>query len=488
MKKLLAVLLTVCLLSTLWTVFAVAEDKPTIVVNTFAQEHEKAMYEEVIKQFEEENNCIVDFRVSGDQYWPELEASLTAGNAPDVFYLGVGDVRKRVWTGAVAALDDYLDVSTLDNIWPEALNLYKYDEESNKLGEGKIYGLPKDFSAVSMTVNKAIIRKRDAEIKQAIADGILPFYPEIDENGNLPVYTFTEFANLCKICTFEDETLPETAGSKQVYGTHLWEDFCLKPFIWGAGGDYLNEDCTEVLFSSDKFIEGYEGFMKIVEVGGSGSSTDETSGYLKFLAGRCAFFPCGTWDVGAFQAIEEDEAVNPGKSWFDFDVAPWPISDEYASLSIEERQDKWVGRLDSVGFCISAQSKYPELAAKFAYAMSADPEVQRFLAKKGGQLPNLMEMAEGEYLTDDSYFPETRVVFVKMLEGQNGHREVSSMTWNDLWLTEGFNTGLTSVWSFYEKSDLGVTPMDVRTYCESIQDNAQQLLNDAIDDMEAMKP
>ena len=114
--------------------------------------------------------------------------------------------------------------------------------------------------------------------------------------------------------------------------------------------------------------------------------------------------------------------------------------------------------------------------------------MQRFLAKKGGQLPNLKEMAEGEYLTDDSYFPETRVVFVKMLEGQNGHREVSSMTWNDLWLTEGFNTGLTSVWSFYEKSDLGVTPMDVRTYCESIQDNAQQLLNDAIDDMEAMKP
>ena len=101
MKKLLAVLLTVCLLSTLWTVFAAAEDKPTIVVNTFAQEHEKAMYEEVIKQFEEENNCIVDFRVSGDQYWPELEASLTAGNAPDVFYLGLADVRKRVERVAV---------------------------------------------------------------------------------------------------------------------------------------------------------------------------------------------------------------------------------------------------------------------------------------------------------------------------------------------------------------------------------------------------
>ena len=488
MKKLLAVLLTVCMLSTLWIAFAAAEDKPTIVVNTFAQEHEKAMYEEVIKQFEEENNCIVDFRVSGDQYWPELEASLTAGNAPDVFYLGLADVRKRVWTEAVAPLDDLLDVSTLNTIWPEALNLYKYDAETNTMGEGKIYGLPKDFSAVSMTVNKAIIKKRDAEIKQAIADDILPFYPEIDENGNLPVYTFTEFAELCKILTFEDPTLPETAGSKQVYGTHLWEDFTLPPFIWGAGGEYLNEDATEVLFSSDKFIEGYEGFMKIVELGGSGSSTDETSGYLKFLAGRCAYFPCGTWDVAAFQAIEDDEAVNPGKSWFDFDVAPWPISDSYKDLSIEERQDKWAGRVDSVGFCVSAQSKYPELAAKFAYQMSANEDVQRFLAKKGGQLPNIVSMAEGEYLDDDSYFPETRVVFVRMLQGQNGHRVPTVPTWNALWYSEGFISGVGSVWSYYEQKDAGVQPMSCREYCESIQDNAQQLLQDSIDDMEAMKP
>lgn len=490
MKKMLALVLALSVLMTLPIIstVAVAEDVPTIVVNTFAQEHEKAMYEEVIAQFEKDNNCKVDFRVSGDQYWPELEASLTAGTAPDVFYLGLGDIRKRVWSEQVAALDDLLDVETLSAIWPEALNLYKYDADTDTLGEGKIYGLPKDFSAVSMTVNKAILEKRRAEIEAAVTDGTLPFYPEIDANGNLPVYTFTEFANLCKILTFEDPTLPETAGSTQVYGTHLWEDFTLPSFIWGAGGDYLNEDATKVLYSSDKFIEGYEGFMKIVEVGGSGSSSDETSGYLKFLAGRVAYFPCGTWDVGAFQAIEMDEAVNPNKEWFDFDLAPWPISDEYADLSIEERQDKWAGRVDSVGFCVSANSKYPELAAKFAYQMSADPEVQRYLAQRGGQLPNLVDMAEGEYLTDDTYFPETRVVFVRMLEGQNGHRVPTSLTWDDLWHSEAFVTGVTSVWSYYEGSDLGVTPMSVREYCESVQDNAQMLLNDAIDTMEALRP
>lgn len=486
MKKVLAWVLTLAMV--LGVAGAVAESKPVLTVSVFAQEHEQAMYREVIAKFEQENNVTVDFQVAGDQYWPELEAALTAGTAPDVFYLGTGDIKRRVWTDTVEALNELLEVESLNKIWPEALNLYKYDSETNTLGEGAIYALPKDFSAVSMTVNKAIIEKRRAEIEALIADGKLPFFPEIDEKGNLPVYTFTEFATLCAALTFEDETLPATSGSKQVYGTHLWEEFTLQPFIWGAGGDYLSEDHTKVLFNAPEFIEGYEGFMKVVEMKGSGLSTDETSGYLKFLAGRVAYFPCGTWDVGAFQAIETDEAVNPGKSWFDFDVAPWPISDKYADLSIEERQDKWAGRVDSIGYAVSKTSNNKELAAKLAYTLSADEEVQRFLAKQGGQLPNIMDMAKGEYLTDDSYFPESRVVFVNMLSGQNGRRVPTTYTFNGLWHSEGFLPGLSAVWSHYEGSDLGVTPMNCADYLNSIQDNAQSLLDEAIDDENMLNP
>lgn len=460
----------------------------TLKVSVFAQEHEQAMYKEVIAKFEEANGVKVDFQVAGDQYWPELEAALTANTAPDVFYLGLGDIKKRVWADKIVSFDELLDVASLNKIWPEALNLYKYDVASNILGEGAIWALPKDFSAVSMAVNKAIVEKRRAEIEALVANKSLPYFPEIDANGNLPVYTYSEFATLCKALTFEDASLPETAGSKQVYGTHLWEDFTLQPFIWGAGGEYLSEDRTKVQFNSPEFIEGYEGFMKIVEMGGSGLSTDETTGYLKFLAGRCAYFPCGTWDVGAFQAIENDTAVNPDKSWFDFDVAPWPISDKYASLSIEERQDKWAGRVDSIGYCVSKESPNQALAAKLAYTLSADEDVQRFLAKQGGQLPNIQEMAEGEYLTDDSYFPESRAVFVNMLKGQNGHRVPSTLTFNGLWHSDGFIAGVDSVWSYYEKSDKGVEPMSVSDYCNSIQENAQSMLDQAIADEADVNP
>ncbi len=462
--------------------------KKTLSVSVFAQEHEQAIYKEVLKKFEEENNVKVDLKVSGDQYWPELESALTSNSAPDVFFLGVSDVRKRVWTDKVIPLDDLINTEDLSDVWPEALNLYKYDSETDVIGEGKLYALPKDFSAVSMAVNKAIIEKRRPEIEALVKDGTLPFFPEADEKGNLPVYTFTEFATLCKTLTFEDPTLPETAGSTQVYGTHLWEDFTLQPFIWGAGGDYLNEDHTKVLFDSPEFIEGYEGFMKIVEMGGSGLSTDETTGYLKFLAGRTAYFPCGTWDVGAFQAIETDEAVNPGKEWFDFDLAPWPISDKYADLSIEERQDKWFGRIDSVGFAISTQCKEKELAAKLVAMFSADEEVQRFLSEKGSQLPNLMSIAKEEYLKDDKYYPETRQVFINMLSGQNGKRIPTTYTFDGMWHTDAFISGVDSVWSYYEGTDKGVPPMSVKDYVTSIQANAQEMLDQSVQSANDLNP
>ena len=161
--------------------------KPVLTVSVFAQEHEQAMYRDVIRKFEQDNNVTVDFRVAGDQYWPELEAALTANTAPDVFYLGIPDIKRRVWANKVEPLDSLLDTSSLNKIWADSLDLYRYDSATNTLGTGKIYALPKDFSAVSMTVNRAIIKKRQAQIQQLVANGTLPFFPEKDSKGNLPV-------------------------------------------------------------------------------------------------------------------------------------------------------------------------------------------------------------------------------------------------------------------------------------------------------------
>jgi multiple sugar transport system substrate-binding protein len=169
-------------------------------------------------------------------------------------------------------------------------------------------------------------------------------------------------------------------------------------------------------------------------------------------------------------------------------VAPWPISDSYRNLSIAERQDKWFGRVDSVGYAVSSQSPNKELAALLAYTLSADEEVQRFLAQRGGQLPNIKAMAEGEFLTGSGFVPESRKVFVNMLSGQNGKRVPATYTFNAMWHGDGFVANLGSVWAYYEKVDNGFPPMSVADYCRSIQANAQELLDQAIADEAALNP
>lgn len=57
-----------------------------------------------------------------------------------------------------------------------------------------------------------------------------------------------------------------------------------------------------------------------------------------------------------------------------------------------------------------------------------------------------------------------------------------------MWHNDAFISGVDSVWSYYEGSDKGVTPMSVSDYCKSIQPNAQALLEQAISDEADINP
>jgi len=76
MKKHLSVILLVLIVASLLAGCGKTEktdvpdtkgNKPVLNVSVFAQEHEQAMYREVISQFEEKFNCTVNFQVAGDQ-------------------------------------------------------------------------------------------------------------------------------------------------------------------------------------------------------------------------------------------------------------------------------------------------------------------------------------------------------------------------------------------------------------------------------------
>jgi multiple sugar transport system substrate-binding protein len=97
-------------------------------------------------------------------------------------------------------------------------------------------------------------------------------------------------------------------------------------------------------------------------------------------------------------------------------------------------------------------------------------------------------MAEGEYVNDDSYFPESRKLFVNMLSGQNGRRLPTTYTFNNRWYTETFLPGLGGVWAYYEKINNGNPPVSVADYCRNIQPAAQALLDESIAEERDLNP
>lgn len=131
---------------------SVAEMKGTgdneINILIYAQDHEKAVYQELIDKFTKEHAdeiSTVNFEVTTqDEYATKMTAAMTAGELPDIFYVGPEAVRSYVDNGYVQPLDDLVDATAVDNLWPAIKSAYMYD--GSNIGSGSLYCLPKDLS------------------------------------------------------------------------------------------------------------------------------------------------------------------------------------------------------------------------------------------------------------------------------------------------------------------------------------------------------
>ena len=124
------------------------EGDQTIHVFLYMQEHEKAIYQKLIDQFVADHKDQVKevvFEVTTqDEYNQKMIANMTAGDMPDVFYVGPAAVRSYVDNGYVLPLDDYVDDATIKSIWGTTQEIYRYD--GTNIGSGSLYAFPKDLS------------------------------------------------------------------------------------------------------------------------------------------------------------------------------------------------------------------------------------------------------------------------------------------------------------------------------------------------------
>ncbi len=130
---------------------------------------EDAIVEDTLARFEAANPEVAVRRINpGDapSFYTKLQTMMAAGEPPDVFYVGYERVAAFASLGLLEDLDAYVaaeasatDANTvrLDDYYGSVVDSFRFDGE--RVGDGPLYGIPKDFTSVGFYVNVELLAR-----------------------------------------------------------------------------------------------------------------------------------------------------------------------------------------------------------------------------------------------------------------------------------------------------------------------------------------
>ncbi len=426
------------------------EGQDEIDILIYAQEHEKAAYEDLIKKFTQDHKDKikkVNFEVTTqDEYATKMTAAMTAGDLPDIFYVGPDAVRSYVDNGYVLPLDDYVDQSVVDNLWPEIKAAYQYD--GTKVGSGSLYCLPKDLSCFAFAYNKDLFDEAGLD------------YPDPQKP-----YTYDEFLDVCKKLTKDKDG----DGEIDQWGVANANAFGMTPYLYSNGARFLNEDYTKVNITDNKNLkDAFQYYVDLTAKEGVTPTVEQDTalgGYQRWLDGQIGFYACGTWDVAAFM----DKKTFP----YNWDLCGWPVGPDG-----DGKSTTWLG---TVGFAVNKDTKYPDLCTELISSLSTDLDGQKALSGettgKSMQIPNIKDYATTtfkEKVKDGTipYANNLDVIF-GYVEGNDKYQGIfseSTYTYNAEWW-DTFLEGIPNVQS---------GKISVDDYFKEVEPKMQDALDNAI--------
>ncbi|MGO4497319.1 sugar ABC transporter substrate-binding protein [Paenibacillus sp. 2RAB27] len=337
------------------------------------------------------------------EYAQKLETLVASGKAPDVFYAGEPLFQKLAGSGTLLKMDDLIKSSKSfeeSNVWKKGLDRYRFD--GKVLGKGSLYGLPKDVGPWAFAYNKDLFDKAGVKYPSAKAGE----------------WTWNDMIEAAKKITTQGAN-----GKTDVFGV---AGYSLESAVWANGGDYIDYNTGTIKIDEPAFIEALQFVADLkLKYKVSPSPTDEKAqgGYARFVAGKIGMFPMGPWDQPGFWKLP-----------FGWDIAAWPASPKTGKTAT------WLG---SAGFVISSKTKFPEDAFNLAAYLSLDRDSQKENYQLGQAVPNLVDMAKGEFMKMDKA-PANRQVFLDIIEDY-GHSPIAAGSVDTKWL-DTFNQEVSRVW------------------------------------------
>lgn len=345
---------------------------------------------ELIAKFESENPGIkidAQYIPSGDALIQKLVTAVQSKTAPDISWLHSDFIEDLVEADAIYKMDDFINgedgISNEDitDIYPALRQFASW--------KGTLYSLPMEATNLALMYNKDLFKKA----------GLDPNHPPKNWDELL------EFSKKLSIDKNKDGSFEQVGFFVPVFPAAgplgSWMVWQFMPFLWQAGGDFVNIEQTSVLYDSDEGVKALELWQKLYREQNLKNFTNLFEN--AFVSGNLAMAMDGPWNLPRYNNLLKN---------IDWAFAPLPTGPNKNATVVGGEY-----------LAIFKQSAHPKEAWKFIKWI-IQPEIQAFWSMKSGYLPirhavlNVPEFQK--YLEKNQNFK----VFVEQMEVGQAQRPI----------------------------------------------------------------
>lgn len=287
-----------------------------------------------------------------DDYQRYIVNALSAGTAPDLFYMDIFWAEAVVRTGSVEPLDSYLASSSVlkaEQIIPALLDAFTFD--------GQVYGVPKDFNTLAVFFNKDLFDYAGVD------------YPNENDTWD----------------TFQEKLQVVADLDPDIYGLALQPEFArMGALAYAAGFEPFTADGRTDL-SSPAFRDAFTWYtgLSTTDAGVMPADLGQGWGGGALATEQVAAALEGAWIIGALQS----EA--PNMEWGSTLIPMHPETKERGNLTF------------TVSWSMYKNSQNKEAAFK-ALELLTSKEAQQWVLERGLAIPSRIALADNPYFQLDT--------------------------------------------------------------------------------------
>ncbi len=344
-------------------------------------QEEDRIVEASLAEFEAANPGVRVTRLNpGDagSFYTKLQTMMAAGEAPDVFYVGYERVANFASLDLLLPLDDFIARETaarsnadanardlnaldLDAFYSQTVDAFRFN--GSRVGEGVLYGIPKDFTTVGFYYNK------DLFTKAGLA------FPTNS-------WTWDEYIAAARALG----QLPGVTGSEFV----TWP-VMVRTYLRTEGCEAIDDALASVRVGEAESVAALER----LRAWRHDEEHTLTSGKSKIATGASVFLggtvgmagPFGRWVVPSYRNIP-----SRADGGFEWDFAPLPRGAHEANCVL------------TVSWSIAKHTKHPEESWKLVKWLT-DAKSQAASARLGLAIPTMKSVAESSAFLDSTLPP-----------------------------------------------------------------------------------